>query len=82
MAAPAMDPRPDYILVVSTAIAPGSNRVAASSALATEYKDLVQLLASSGLEVTGRRGASGSDTVLVFVRAKEGRVREESHRER
>jgi hypothetical protein len=50
--------------------------------LKEEYNKLVTLLKAANLDVTVRRGAPGTDTLLLFVKAHEKRVREEATRER
>ncbi|BGP13520.1 hypothetical protein JCM10213_005366 [Rhodosporidiobolus nylandii] len=53
-----------------------------SEQLKEEYDKLVETLRVADLQVTGRRGAQGTDTVLLFVKASEKRIREEVTRER
>ncbi|GAA6022675.1 hypothetical protein JCM10207_008577 [Rhodosporidiobolus poonsookiae] len=50
--------------------------------LQDEYTRLTEVLKQADLSVTGRRGAPGTDTVLLFVKASEKRIREEVTRER
>ncbi|KAJ8292595.1 hypothetical protein OF846_004358 [Rhodotorula toruloides] len=89
-----MDPSPDFVLVFSTD--PNYNspvrglssdqdskvRSKRADQLRDEYAKLVEVLEGAELKVTGRNGAEGTNTVLLFVKAGEQRVREEVTRER
>ncbi|GAA6043352.1 hypothetical protein JCM8097_008045 [Rhodosporidiobolus ruineniae] len=88
-----MEASPDFVLVfsLSTSQSPirglGENNRAKvkqlqAQQLKDEYNKLVELLRQADLTVTGRRGAPGTDTILLFVKASEKRVREEVTRER
>ncbi|GAA5877867.1 hypothetical protein JCM8547_002701 [Rhodosporidiobolus lusitaniae] len=50
--------------------------------LLNEYRNLAATLKAADLSVTGRKGAPGTDTVLLFIKASERRIREEVTRER
>ena len=82
MATKTAQPRPDFVIEFSTELQRGENRVGSQAALVAEYDALISQLRSAGLDVTGRSGGNGSKTALVFVRAKEAKVRAEAHRER
>ncbi|GAA5975577.1 hypothetical protein JCM11641_003539 [Rhodosporidiobolus odoratus] len=88
-----MDVQADYVLVfsLSSTHSPvrglgesNADKVKALRAqqIKEEYTKLVDTLKQADLTVTGRRGAPGTDTVLLFVKASEQRVREEVTRER
>lgn len=89
-----MDPTPDFVLVFSTdpnynspvrgLSSDEDSRVRSKRAdqLRDEYAKLVGVLEGAGLKVTGRNGAQRTNTVLLFVKADEQRVREEVTRER
>ncbi|KAL8277249.1 hypothetical protein RQP46_010318 [Phenoliferia psychrophenolica] len=76
-------PTPSVDFVITFSVAPeGSDKAKATQAIEKEYADLLGVLKDAGLEATGRGGAQGTDTVLIFVRATEARVQAEIHRER
>ncbi|CEQ41706.1 SPOSA6832_03452, partial [Sporobolomyces salmonicolor] len=88
-----MDPRPDYILVFSLSdqyspVRPYGDKSESklkqqrADQLQDEYAKLVACLRGCDFDVTGRSGAEGTETVLLFVKASEKRVREEVTRER
>ncbi|GAA5907782.1 hypothetical protein JCM6882_004555 [Rhodosporidiobolus microsporus] len=88
-----MDIQPDYVLVfsLSSNYSPvrglgehNQAKVKASQAqqLKEEYQKLVERLEAANFKVAGRRGAPGTDTILLFVKASEKRVRLEITRER
>ncbi|SCV70174.1 BQ2448_1568 [Microbotryum intermedium] len=68
----------------SSSSSPPKNKDKAQTqaALQTEYESLVAALGASGLDVTGRPGAKGTQQILIFVRANEDRLQAEVHRER
>lgn len=89
-----MDPRPDYVLAFKTD--PNYNspirglssekestiRAKRADQVKSEWDRLVTTLKQANLSVTSRKGAAGTGTVLIFVKADEKRVREEATRER
>ncbi|GAA5985026.1 hypothetical protein JCM10908_002492 [Rhodotorula pacifica] len=89
-----MDPRPDYVIVFSTD--PNLNspvrglstekdstlRAKRAAQLSAEYDRLLTTLRQADCQVTSRRAATGTNAVLIFVKADERRVREEATRER
>lgn len=89
-----MDPAVDFVLVFS--VDPDYNspvrglglgqdqavRAKRVDQVRDEFSRLVAVLQAADLTVTSRRGAKGTSTVLVFVKASEQRVREEATRER
>ncbi|GAA5907924.1 hypothetical protein JCM5296_006134 [Sporobolomyces johnsonii] len=88
-----MDPRPDYILVFSLSDqyspvrrfgdkSPSKLKQQRADQIQDEYAKLVACLRACDFDVTGRSGAEGTDTVLLFIKASEKRVREEVTRER
>ncbi|GJN93434.1 hypothetical protein Rhopal_006490-T1 [Rhodotorula paludigena] len=88
-----MDPAVDFVLVFS--VDPDYNspvrglghgqdqavRAKRVDQVRDEFSRLVAVLQAADLTVTSRRGAKGTSTVLVFVKASEKRVREEATRE-
>lgn len=50
--------------------------------LAAEYDTLMQQLDQAQLDATSRPGAVHGETLLIFVRVREERLRAEMHRER
>ncbi|GAA5898715.1 Ist2p [Sporobolomyces salmoneus] len=88
-----MDPRPDFILVFSLSdeyspirafgdISPSKLKSDRATQLQEEYEKLIGRLRACDLEATGRKGAEGTDTILILVRGKEKRILEEVTRER
>ncbi|GAA6058250.1 hypothetical protein JCM3770_006077 [Rhodotorula araucariae] len=87
-----MDPNPDFVLVFS--LDPNLNspvrglasdaqtRAKRAEQLRNEHAALVARLKEAGFAVQGRKGAQGTNTLLLFVRADEHRIREEATRER
>lgn len=77
-------PSPSVDYIISFSIAPDGtdSKAKATEAIEKEYADLLGVLKDAGLEATGRSGAQGSNTVLIFVRASEERIQAEIHRER
>jgi hypothetical protein len=87
-----MSPQPDYVLVFSLSSANSPVRSFGDKSeaqvrrlrveqLKEEYAKLVDRLKAADFEVTSRRGGA-PETLLVFVKASEKRVREEVTRER
>lgn len=87
-----MSPQPDYVLVFSLSSANSPVRSFGDKSeaqvrrlraeqLKEEYTKLVDRLKAADFEVTSRRGGA-PETLLVFVKASEKRVREEVTRER
>ncbi|SCZ87275.1 BZ3500_MvSof-1268-A1-R1_Chr2-2g04741 [Microbotryum saponariae] len=92
-----VDPKPDYIIVFDPQLVPKPrtgkhpsssshpekpDKAQTQAALQTEYESLIAAIGASGLEVTGRPGAKGTQQILLFVRANEDRLQAEVHRER
>ncbi|BGP42532.1 hypothetical protein JCM10450v2_006630 [Rhodotorula kratochvilovae] len=87
-----MDPNPDYVLVFSLDADYNSpvrglstdaqTRAKRAQQLRDEHAALVARLKEAGFAVQGRKGAKGTNTLLLFVRADEHRIREEATRER
>lgn len=88
-----MDPRPDFILVFSLSdeyspirafgeTSPAKLKADRAKQLQEEYERLVGRLRACDLEATGRKGAEGTDSILILVRGKEKRILEEVTRER
>lgn len=88
-----MDPRPDFVLVFSLEdnyspvrafgeISESKLKADRAKQVQEEYEKLVARLQACDLEATGRKGAEGTDTLLILVRGKEKRILEEVTRER
>jgi len=88
-----MDPRPDFVLVFSLEdkyspvrafgeISEPKLKADRAKQVQEEYEKLVARLKACDLEATGRKGAEGTDTILILVRGKEKRILEEVTRER
>lgn len=89
-----MDPRPDYVLVYSTDPEYNSPirglsgerasalRAKRAEQIRKEYHHLLKTLKQANIHATSRKGAEGTNTLLIFVKAEEHRVREEATRER
>lgn len=88
-----MDPRPDFVLVFSLSdeyspirafgdISPSKLKADRAKQLQEEYERLVGRLRACDLEATGRKGAEGTNSLLILVRGKEKRILEEVTRER
>lgn len=87
-----MDPSPDFVLVFSldphynspVRGLPQDKGVKAKRAeqLRSEHSALVTRLKTAGFAVQGRKGAQGTNSLLLFVKADEQRVRQEATRER
>lgn len=86
-------PSVDYVLVFSTSAtyspvrsfgqdSEQKVRQLRQTQLKEEYNKLVTTLKTADLDVTGRSGAPGTETLLLFVKASEKRIREEATRER
>ncbi|GAA5892461.1 hypothetical protein JCM8208_005827 [Rhodotorula glutinis] len=87
-----MDPSPDFVLVFSldphynspVRGLPQDKGVKAKRAeqLRSEHSALVTRLKTAGFAVQGRKGAQGTNSLLLLVKADEHRVRQEATRER
>lgn len=88
-----MDPRPDFILVFSLSdeyspirafgdISESKLKADRAKQLQEEYERLIKRLKACDLDATGRKGAEGTNSILVLVRGNEKRILEEVTRER
>lgn len=88
-----MDPRPDFVLVFSLSdefspirafgeVSPAKVKADQAKQLQEEYEKLVARLRACDLEASGRKGAEGTNSILILVRGKEKRILEEVTRER